>query len=127
MAILRRNHRQRGNGAGQVRSRYCRAIRESRGRWRAPDPDLAPNTGRARANYERNSAPDRAESVARSRTGLAAVNRPPQPLRRPDLIRPGGVTASAAGGPRSGVDIARNVAHGQWNRRRAQEHWLALR
>ena len=45
MALLRRNHRQCGDGARQVGPRYSRAVFESRCRCGASDSDLAANSG----------------------------------------------------------------------------------
>ena len=95
-------------------------------RPRGARADLAPDLGRVRADVDAAPGRDRPDAAARARARPARLDRPAQPLRRPDVVHPGRAAAPRPGGRRGrrGGAGAGELPRHQRHRRGDAKHGL---
>ena len=110
LAVLLRPALERRDGLRQGRPRHRPPLRGAGRGPRDPRPHLEPDRGRVRAHLRRPARGHRPGAAARARAAAARLDRPPQPLRGPDVAAPGGTAAPI---PRGGQRRRRGAGPSQ--------------
>ena len=100
LAVLRGAAVERRDGVREGGPRRRPPVRGAGRRPRGARADLAPDLGRVRADVLAAPGRDGPDAAAGARARPARLDRPAQPLRRPDVVHPGRAAAPRPGGRR---------------------------